>query len=171
MYDSAFPTRGNSQDSLIEPADKPQDVTKAGSEQPTADENRSIENPKARKAVVDKEAYSKKKVLSIPTDKLFWGNTTRPKPQALRYLRMLADFMHRVRCRAIIGEIDPAHAADSSGSSDLSFERSWVLVKYLTEKSGIDSNRFSISVAGPAQQGLIGNRAVIRITLDSQDSY
>ena len=141
-------TRGM-RDSLTDPAVHLMDNARAGSEKPTEEfvlesERDSMTSPVEWTA--EEDAYRDRKVIHIPSDRLFGSGRRELSLAGTGYLQMVARFVRKLPCRVIVSE--------STGRYGLSgrlawqragLDRAWAVVSYLTESERLPRGQFSIS--------------------------
>jgi flagellar motor protein MotB len=91
---------------LAPPAEHPVDFTQAGSEKPTGTEPRVVDDAGESQWVAMADAYNRRRVLQIPSGRLFWGTGTQGTlltPAGKAHLKMLASFLRQVPCQVLIG--------------------------------------------------------------------
>jgi len=118
-----------------------------GSEKPTLlkglDDNVREETP---------ADFRSRKVFSISSEKVFWGNGTLISAEGRRIMTTMASFLEEVPSRVVICENGPA---GQGGAEQLGLSRAWAVLEYLTNSQNLDKNWFSISAASTlAQEGL-----------------
>jgi chemotaxis protein MotB len=82
--------------------------------------------------------------LLISSEELFWGKGTNLSSEGCRTMDLVGSFLKRVPSRIVISEVGPG---DDRSSIHFGLPRAWAVVEYLTAKSGLDRERFSISQA------------------------
>jgi chemotaxis protein MotB len=93
-------------------------------------------------------------VLSLPSNKLFWGKGTAISNQGQNTIDTIAQFLAGVSHRIVISEHGPSN--DTTGGT-LGLQRAWAVMNYLTTKKNIDKNRFSISAISTISQTGVEN--------------
>jgi len=88
-------------------------------------------------------------VLTLPSNKLFWGKGIAISNQGQNIIDTMAQFLAGVSHRIVISEHGPSN--DTAGES-LGLQRAWAVMNYLTTKKNIDKERFSISAISTIYQ-------------------
>ncbi|MHC4294588.1 MAG: flagellar motor protein MotB [Planctomycetota bacterium] len=155
--ESIFPHKRTIQDSLIPPTEAPIDRTQEGSERPTTDEIKETENPKRMKEIFDKSAYRDRKIIKIPSDKLFYARGSSLTVNGRAHLKVLGSFIRRLPCKVIVGENNP--------DNYVALERAWAVLHYFTQTEKLDENQFSISTGDAVPDTNPSAREVLVIVL------
>jgi len=115
----------------------------------TEDLDRGSEKPTLERGLEDglrKETESMdiqhRRVLLIPSKRIFWGNGTAISPDGHKIMAILASFLKKEQEQVVISENGPM---DDKDSGYLGLPRAWAVVEYLTTKQNLDRKRFSIS--------------------------
>ena len=121
-----------------------------GSEKPTL--HRGLEDNLQKETPVD---FRSRKVFSISSEKIFWGNSVLFSPEGDRIMTTMASFLKEVPSRVVISENGPAI---KGGVDQLGLSRAWAVMEYLTSSKNLDKKWFSVSAGRTlAQGGLQGN--------------
>ena len=115
-----------------------QEVTK-GSEKPTLERGRESNLKKEEREATD--SYNRK-VFYISSGGIFWGKGTIISLQGRKTLSTLASFLKEVPSRVVISE---SGLTEEKKREQFGLPRAWAVMKYLTEKQGLDKKQFSIS--------------------------
>ena len=94
------------------------------------------------------EDFHKLKVFTVSSKQVFWGKGTAISPEGRDIMLTMASFLKRMPNRVVISENGP----DVNNDEQLGLERAWAVLEYLTEKQGLDKERFSISTSGTLPQ-------------------
>ena len=126
-----------------------------GSEKPTLhqglDDNLQEETP------VD---FRSRKVFSISSEKIFWGNGALITPEGSRIMATMASFLEEVPSHVVISENGPAIG---EGTEQLGLSRAWAVIEYLTSGKDLDKKWFSVSAGSTlAQEGLPSDKSAGR---------
>ena len=118
-----------------------------GSEKPTLhqglDDNLKKETP---------TDFRSRKVFSISSEKIFWGNGAIISAEGRRIMTTMASFLEEVPSRVVICENGPA---GEGGAEQLGLSRAWAVLEYFTSSQNLDKNWFSVSGGSTlAQEGL-----------------
>lgn len=172
-FDSISQHKRTIMDSIIPPRDRQIDHTLAGSEKPTNDPPKSIQNPREPLDITSTDAYRGKKVFHIASSRLFWGDGCSFVQAGRDYLHMIATFMSMAPCHVVVGEIPGSEERDLNPQAALrrGLDRSWSVMRYLTVEEELPSDRFQISATcGTAPVGF-GGQPVMEIVLRARDVY
>ncbi len=121
-----------------------------GSEKPTL--LRGLENNLREDTPGD---FRGRKVFSISSEKIFWGNGALISAEGRRVMTTMASFLEEVPSRVVICETDPA---SKGGVEQLGLTRAWAVLEYLTSSRNLDKKLFSVSAGSTiAQEGLRSN--------------
>lgn len=108
-----------------------------GSEKPTLlkglDDNVREETP---------ADFRSRKVFSISSEKVFWGNGVLISAEGRRIMTKMASFLEEVPSRVVICENGPS---GQGGAEQLGLSRAWAVLEYLTSSQNLDKNWFSVS--------------------------
>jgi chemotaxis protein MotB len=91
--------------------------------------------------------YKKHKVFLIRSDEVFWGKGTAMSQQGRQTLSTLARFLEDMPENVVVSE----NSLDQS-DPELSMNRAWSVIEYLTSRHGLKLDRFSISAGSTAGQ-------------------
>jgi len=150
-------------DAVIPPRETEVDHTREGSERPTDTPPRETENPKTLNRAFDAGAYRNRKVVSIPSHRLFFAQGSSITPAGKRLLKSVAAFIRVLPCRTIVGE-------RRNPAGRVSIERAAAVVLYLTETERLAETQFSLSADTEASGGETG-RPVVEIVLMAGGMY
>ncbi|MBE3070783.1 MAG: hypothetical protein IMZ66_11170 [Planctomycetes bacterium] len=156
-------------DSPVNDDDREVDWTEEGTETPTdSDRIEPTLRPRAPVEPLGNDAYRDRRVLTVPSDLLFWGCGTTLKPQARDLLGRVAEYLRMVPCRVVVSETDPAAPGGS-----LALERAWALVRHFAQAEKIDAGRFAIApgAGAPDGAGAARGQAAVRITMLNARMY
>ncbi|MBW7990843.1 MAG: hypothetical protein FVQ84_12620 [Planctomycetes bacterium] len=118
-----------------------------GSEKPTL--LKGLGNNVREETRVD---FRSRKVFSISSEKIFWGNGTLISAEGRRIMTTMASFLEEIPSRVVICENGPA---GKGGAEQLGLSRAWAVLEYLTSSQSLDKNWFSVSAGSTlAQEGL-----------------
>ena len=171
-HTSIFPVERQIKDSVMPPAERPTDRTKAGSEKPTPAEMKSIRRTRKPLYVVSSDAFSNRKTFHIPSGELFWANGTGLKRRGRKRLRMIADLMKKAPCEVIISENSSARAnARRRRRADLGIDRAWTLVEYFVARAGVPRGRFSVAASTSTPIRRFAGEPVVEIALTAGVAY
>lgn len=128
-----------------------------GSEKPTlVPGSESFEKPEAKT-----DNFRERKVFLISSKRIFWGKGVIISSQGRRILAEMAAYLKRMPERIVVSE-GPEEQSETGDQFGL--PRAWAVIEFLTTKSRMDKNRFSISVqstladAKPQQDELNSNK-------------
>jgi len=141
------------------------DRTEEGSEMPTFDRLSATRTPRAPEDPLASDAYRDRRVLSIPSDLLFWGRGTSLKPQAAKVLGEVARFLRLMPCRVVIRE-EPGPGL----APEASLRRAIAVMQHLTEAEDLPADRFVVSAAGPGPDKA-AKEAVLHIAMLNREVY
>jgi hypothetical protein len=175
MYNySVFPGKSGVRDSFLTPIEGQFDRTEGGSEMPTSSEELgSIRNPLMLPCVAEPDAHRDRKALYLSSTRMFWGKGSVLTDEGKRNLRLIAEFLHKLPCQVIIGEIGAEESAGSA-STDGRLERAWAIVEFLTVEGRLPLDRFNISGTVRAPTGAakrVTGQRVMEIALLSRSIY
>jgi len=134
------------------------DRTENGAEFPSTESIEPTRVPRAPMDPLNEDAYCDRRVLSIPSDLLFWGRGDSLKPHAAALLGHVAEFLRAMPCRVVIRETPGPGLTQS-----LCLKRSIAVMKYLAESEDLDAGRFAVSAA-PDGSGTAAE-ATVRIAM------
>jgi chemotaxis protein MotB len=120
------------------------DNLEKGSEKPTLTKK---EEDNLLKETESKNFHEQKVFLS-PSKAIFWGNGRVISFQGQKTLSDMASFLKEVPSKVVVSENGQS---DGVNNEHLGLQRAWEVVEYLTEKQGLDKERFSIA-AGTLQK-------------------
>lgn len=164
---SVFSSKRMPKDSPVPDDDMQTDWTEEGTETPT--DSDSIDPtllPRAPVEPLGYDAYRDRRVLTVPSDLLFWGRGTTLKPQGRDLLGRVAEYLRMVPCRVVVSETDPAAPGGS-----LALSRAWAVVQYFAQAGKTESCRFAIAPTAGAPAGAAGGPAAVRITMLNTRMY
>jgi chemotaxis protein MotB len=118
-----------------------------GSEKPTL--LKGLDNNVREETPAD---FRSRKVFSISSEKVFWGNGALISAEGRRIITKMASFLEEVPSRVVICENGPA---GKGGAEQLGLSRAWAVLEYLSSSQNLDKNWFSVSAGSIlAQEGL-----------------
>jgi flagellar motor protein MotB len=161
---SVFPNPRPPREALLPELESVVDRTQDGSEMPTYDRLQATRNPRAPRHLTSDDAYGDRRVLSIPSDVLFWGRGAALKPQAADLLAQVAQFLRLMPCRVVVAE-----SPGAGMTPDQSLGRAMAVAAYLTDAEGLPAERFAVSAPAPAEP--TGEQAVLRIAMLNREVY
>jgi len=162
--ESIFPNPLTIKDAIVPPKENPVDHTAEGSEKPTAAPPASIKNPRRSPADLDPEAYRDRKVLSIPSSRLFYGRGSSLTAGGKELLEAMASFLRRMPCQVIIGQT-------GGQGGDASLARALAVMRYLTVQMDLPNDRFGISAGNSLRPGRPEESPKMRIVLLARGLY
>lgn len=137
-------------------------------QQPSVELNKGSEKPPLspgseayEKPETKTENFRERKVFLLSSKKMFWGKGVIISRQGRRILAEMAAYLKKMPERIVVTE---GTAGDRENSAKLGLPRSWAVIEFLTTKSRMDKNRFSISAqstladANPLQDQLNSNK-------------
>jgi len=139
------------------------DRTTVGSEMPTEGRLRPNVTPRAPYNLLRANAYRDCRVLSIPSDVLFWGHGTALRPEAAELLARVARFLHLVPCRVVVSE-----TPGPGTSIDQALARSVAVMERLVAAGHVPVGQFAVAAPGPANPN---DEAVVRIAMLNREVY
>ncbi len=116
-----------------------------GSEKPTLEKGEEGGLKKKTKS----EDFQHRRVLLVPSKRIFWGNGTLISSEGHKIMTILTSFLKRTKEQVVISENGPPND-ENNGYSGLS--RAWAVMEYLTTKQNLDKKRFNISQTGTLPQ-------------------
>jgi len=131
------------------------DRTEEGQEIPTFDRLDPTWQPRKPEPVRSADAYCDRRVLTIPSDVLFWGQGAQVTPQGKTILAEVAAYLRLVPSQVVVCETVAASSGPSiADAEDRALRRALALIRHLTEAERIEPGRFSISTAvgGPGSR-------------------
>jgi len=133
-------------DALLPPTDQidPEEFDR-GSEKPTLE--RGLED--GLKKETKSEDSQSRRVLLIPSQRIFWGNGTAISSEGYKVLKVLAFFLKKTQEQVVVSENGPLVDTDSE---HFGLPRAWAVMEYLTTKENLDKKRFNISQASTLSQ-------------------
>lgn len=132
------------------------DRTEEGQENPTFDRLDPTYRPRKPEPVRSADAYCDRRVLTIPSDILFWGQGAQVTPQGKTILAEAAAYLRLVPSQVVVCETVAA-GPSTADAEDRALGRALAIVRHLTEAERIEPGRFSISTA----VGESGSRAEV----------
>ena len=145
-----------------------------GSETPTAD-GRYESNPSETLDLMD---FQNRKVLLVPSDKVFWGRGTLLSPHGRELSSDIAALIEATPNRIVVSE----YSLDARAEIDeVGLERAWRIMELFTDQHGLDRTRFSISSAATVATEIVQesnlfspnarSSRVLEITILDQSAY
>lgn len=132
------------------------DRTEEGQENPTFDRLDPTYRPRKPEPVRSADAYCDRRVLTIPSDVLFWGQGAQVTPQGKTLLAEVAAYLRLVPSQVVVCETVAAGPSTADAEAR-ALRRALAVVGHLTEAERIESGRFSIATA----VGESGSRAEV----------
>jgi len=147
------------------------DRTDKGAEKKRPFENQKVvKNPKEAETPHETDAYHEEAVLSIPLDRLFLGDSTVLTLWGRDGLNRIASHLKLMPCYVIIGESLPHRASSRSvGSADAGLLRSWEVLRFFTQRQGLQPARFWISGEPPRPLQSEKEKPTMQIVLLARD--
>lgn len=127
-----------------------QEVTK-GSEKPTLARG---QEGNLKKEETESADFLNRKVFYISSSGIFWSKGTMISFQGRKTLSTLAAFLREVPSRVVISE---SGLTEEKNRERFGLPRAWAVMKYLTEKQGLDKKQFSISAMSTITQENLKN--------------
>ena len=109
--------------------------------------------------------FRSRKVFSISSEKIFWGDGVLISPEGRRIMNKMASFLNEVPSHVVISENGPAI---KEGTEQLGLSRAWAVIKYLTIDKNLDKNWFGVSAGSTFDRGDIGSGELNRTSLKSK---
>jgi chemotaxis protein MotB len=131
-----------------------------GSEKPTL--HHGLDDNLAEETPVD---FRSRKMFSISSEKIFWGDGVLISPEGRRIMTKIASFLNEVPSYVVISENGPAI---EKGTEQLGLSRAWAVIEYLTIGKNLDKNWFSVSAGSTLDQGDIRSDEPNRTSLKSE---
>jgi chemotaxis protein MotB len=123
-----------------------------GSEKPTL--HQGLDNNLREETPAD---FRSRKVFSVSSEKVFWGNGALISAEGRRILTTMASFLKEVPSRVVICENG---LAGIGGAEQLGLSRAWAVLEYLSSSQNLNKNWFSVSAGSIlAQEGLRGSES------------
>ena len=165
-FESIFPNQRTIKDSVVQPTPRQIDRTIDGSEKPDTEDLNSVRNPREPVEIPEADAYRDKRVLYVPSSKLFWGNGASLTQDGRSYLDMISRFAAAVPCRVIVAEAtaDGGTSEDQAGAAS-GAERALSVVQYFITNRHLPADQFNVSGTRRVSPGRFGGQKVIEITL------
>lgn len=116
-----------------------------GSEKPTL--HGGLKDSLQKETPVD---FRSRKVFSISSEKIFWGNGVLFSPEGNRIMTTMASFLKEVPSHVVISENGPANEGDTD---QLGLSRAWAVMEYLRSSKGLDKKCFNVSAGRTLAQG------------------
>ena len=153
-----------SKDSLVESPDVP-DRHASGSE--TANDQKEPDDkhdlPESN-WLPEQDAYSDRKIIHIPSSRLFRGGGSDLSGRGHQTLDVMAEFLSEMPCRVVVSESTPCWTTKGRTviGRQAGLARAWAVVDYLTKSKanggrGLQKDQFSISTS--QQSPVTGGRA------------
>jgi chemotaxis protein MotB len=131
-----------------------------GSEKPTL--LKGLDNNVREETPAD---FRSRKVFSISSEKIFWGNGTLISAEGRRIMAAMASFLEEVPSRVVICENGPT---GKNGGDQLGLSRAWAVLEYLTSSQNLDKNWFSVSAGSTIAQEGLRSAGLSRASLKSE---
>lgn len=161
-FQSIFPIPRQTPDSLLKPARTFFDFTKEGSRIQSREHTDQPAMPRQQPIITDLEAYKDRRVVYIPSDRMFWGDGVGMKPDGRRLVNRIASFAQLIPCHLVIGE---SRQAEPGPASDLSMQRAAAVVTRLVTVESLPSNRLSVSGSDSGAAARHGGEPVVEVWL------
>lgn len=147
LHDSVIIDQQNVRDSMIEPPVHINDQAVHGSETPTNElSDDSTSCPKSRWPENTDDTYSDRKIIRIPSDRLFRYGGRNLTRDGQKLLDTIANHIRKIPYRVIISESSSRNEANVRiNGLCLGTNRSWAIIDYLTNKQHLPENQFSVS--------------------------
>ncbi len=143
---SVKPQEKRDKDALLKTRQiEPKKELNKGSEKPTLERGKD-DNLKEETEFTD---FRSRKVFLFSSRKVFWGKGTLLSTQGCQTLDTMASFLKEIHSRIVISEKGPSR---DRSSKDSGLARSWKVLKYFTDKHGLNKDWFSISSSGTVFQ-------------------
>jgi len=160
---SLFPNTRPPHEAYLEDHETYVDRTRQGSETPTDDTLEPTISPRAPADALRGDAYRDCRVLSIPSDVLFWGRGTSLRPEGADLLARVARFLRLMPCRVVVGERPGAGT-----TADQAVARSIAVMDRLVADGKVPLGRFAVAAPGPAAGA---GEGVVRIAMLNREVY
>lgn len=131
-----------------------------GSEKPTL--LRGLKNNVREDTPAD---FRSRKVFSISSEKIFWGNGALMSAEGRDIMTKMALFLEVVPSRVVVCESGPAVVG---GADNLGLSRAWAIIEYLTNKSDLNKDLFSVSAGNTLAQRGLGSDESTRVSFKSE---
>ncbi|MHC4532621.1 MAG: flagellar motor protein MotB [Planctomycetota bacterium] len=131
-----------------------------GSEKPTL--LKGLDNNVREETPAD---FRSRKVFSISSEKIFWGNGALISAEGRRIMAAMASFLEEVPSRVVICENGPT---GKNGGDQLGLSRAWAVLEYLTSSQNLDKNWFSVSAGSTIAQEGLRSAGLSRASLKSE---
>ena len=147
------------------------DDTDKGAEKKRPSKNKDVvKNPREIETPRDMDAYHEERVLTMPVDGLFLGDSNVLTPRGRDVLKRIASFMKLMPCYVIIGAPAPHRSASRPpGGIEVELLRSWAVLQFFTQQQGLPSARFWISGESPRPVRSSNNKPAMQIVLLARD--
>ena len=146
------------------PAERLTDFTQKGSEKPTDSDPVAVENAGASQWLASMaDAYSRRRVLQIPSTRLFWGQGTVMTAAGRQHLRLLAAFIRQTPCQVLIGNSVSSDILSARKGQEL--DRPYAMLSYLRDQEHIPSGRLGLKDCSSELADSEGKEGIIEITL------
>ena len=147
-----LPTIGESDDRTKDSVLPPEQIQTTvnlleGSEKPTL--HKGLDDNLQKETPAD---FRSRKVFSISSEKIFWGNGTLISAEGRGIMTTMASFLKEVPSRVVICENNPV---GKRGAEQLGLSRAWAILEFLSGSQNLDKSWFSVSAGSIlAQEGL-----------------
>jgi chemotaxis protein MotB len=133
----------------IPPPPREIDRTVQGAEKPTHERLEPNLRPRDSLDLNNLDAYRDRRILTIPSRLLFWGQGAQLKPEGTDLLGPVAEYLRLVSSRVVIAETS-ADGPGREAEQRRALDRAWAVLNYLTEARELQAERFNLSTsAGP----------------------
>ncbi len=157
---SLFDFKHQIDDSIIEINRREIDRTDKGSEVPATDLLEIVRNPRKLDAPADKDAFADERILHMPIDRLFLGDSMVFTSAGRDCLDGIALFLKLMPCKVFVGTADDV---------DDGILKSLAVLEFFTQKHGFSPARFCLSPDRPRPMSRPGNNSVMQIVLLAKD--
>lgn len=143
-------------DSPVEPIETPTDQTEEGEETRSSESLDPTLKPRPPEDPLSADAYCDRRVLTIPSEVLFWGQGAQVTPKGKGILADVAAYLRLVPSQVVICEtVAPDPTSSRADAETQSLRRALAVLGHFTRTEQIGPERFSISTA----VGAAGSRA------------
>jgi chemotaxis protein MotB len=171
QMDSAFTDSRDLKDSMTEPPVHIMDRSTSGSEVLTEDLTEDPTKRPESQWTPEDDAYRDRKVISIPSDRLFARGKSTLSPAGKGYLSSLAGFVRALPSQMVICETSPKPTYGRVPWSRLGLDRAWSVMEHLTDSEGLPGERLSISATRLDRSQKTTGRPVVQIVLMAREVY
>ena len=129
-----------------------------GSEKPTL--HGGLKDSLRKETPVD---FRRRKVFSISSERIFFGNGVLLSPEGKRIMTTMASFLKEVPSHVVISE--NGYAGDTG---QLGLSRAWAVMEYLRSSKGLDKKWFNVSAGRTLAQGALQDDVSSRTSRKSE---